>query len=74
LHLAGGFGFGDPLERPLALVESDLANGYITAAGATADYGCVVGADSHIDRVASEQRRRTLLQDNRRGLVGLPLT
>jgi len=58
LQLAGGSGFGDPLERPLALVESDLANGYITAAGAVAAYGCVVTADGRIDITASEQRRR----------------
>jgi 5-oxoprolinase (ATP-hydrolysing) len=57
LQLAGGSGFGDPLERPLALVENDLANGYITAAGAAADYGCVVGGDGRIDRAASEARR-----------------
>ena len=43
----------------MALVESDLANGYITAAGA-ADYGCVVGPDGRIDRAASEARRREL--------------
>jgi N-methylhydantoinase B/oxoprolinase/acetone carboxylase alpha subunit len=60
LQLAGGSGFGDPLERPLALVESDLANGYITAAAAAADYGCVVGGDGRIDRAASEARRREL--------------
>jgi 5-oxoprolinase (ATP-hydrolysing)/N-methylhydantoinase A len=60
LQLAGGAGFGDPLERPLALVENDLANGYITAAGAEADYGCVVGADGRLDAAASERRRREL--------------
>jgi 5-oxoprolinase (ATP-hydrolysing)/N-methylhydantoinase A len=59
LQLAGGAGFGDPLERPLALVESDLANGYITAAGA-ADYGCVIGQDGRIDHAASDARRREL--------------
>jgi 5-oxoprolinase (ATP-hydrolysing)/N-methylhydantoinase A len=56
LQLAGGAGFGDPVDRPLALVESDLENGYITAEGA-AEYGCVVGADGRIDRAASEERR-----------------
>ena len=60
LQLAGGAGFGDPLERPLALVERDLINGYITATGAAEDYGCVVAADGHIDAAASERRRRDL--------------
>ena len=60
LQLAGGAGFGDPMERSLALVESDLENGYITAAGAAADYGCVVGPDGRIDRATSEARRREL--------------
>ncbi len=60
LQLAGGSGFGDPLERPLDLVESDLADGYITAAGAAADYGCVVAEDGHIDIAASERRRQAL--------------
>jgi 5-oxoprolinase (ATP-hydrolysing)/N-methylhydantoinase A len=60
LQLAGGAGFGDPLERPPALVESDLVNGYITAAAAVEDYGCVVAADGHVDAAASECRRRDL--------------
>ena len=60
LQLAGGAGFGDPLARPLTLVERDLANGYITTAGAAEDYGCVVTADRHIDAAASERRRRDL--------------
>jgi len=60
LQLAGGAGFGDPLERPLALVESDLENGYITAAGAAGEYGCVVAPDGRIDRAASEARRYQL--------------
>jgi 5-oxoprolinase (ATP-hydrolysing) len=60
LQLAGGAGFGDPLERPLTLVARDLINGYITAAGAAEDYGCVVAADGHIDAPAGERRRRDL--------------
>ena len=60
LQLAGGAGFGDPLERPIALVEHDLINGYITAAGAAEDYGCVVAADGHIDAAATQRRRSDL--------------
>ena len=65
LQSAGGAGFGDPLERPLALVERDLINDYITAAGAAEDYGCVVAADGHIDAAASERRRRDLRRTDR---------
>jgi 5-oxoprolinase (ATP-hydrolysing)/N-methylhydantoinase A len=53
LQLAGGSGFGDPLERPLAMIEEDLKHGYITAAGARRDYGVVFTAEGRIDRAAS---------------------
>ena len=35
----GGAGYGDPAERPTALVKRDLARGYISAEVAASDYG-----------------------------------
>jgi N-methylhydantoinase B len=39
LELPGGGGWGNPLERPRELVESDLRQGLVTPARAKADYG-----------------------------------
>ncbi|MBI3513369.1 MAG: hydantoinase B/oxoprolinase family protein, partial [Proteobacteria bacterium] len=60
VQLAGGSGFGDPLERPLEQIEDDLRHGYVTAAGAARDYGVVLTADGRIDRVASARTRARL--------------
>jgi N-methylhydantoinase B len=37
--VAGGGGYGNPLEREVALVEEDVAKGYVTIEGAYRDYG-----------------------------------
>jgi N-methylhydantoinase B len=39
MRMPGGAGFGAVAERPRALIERDLALGYISAEGAAADYG-----------------------------------
>ncbi len=57
VQLAGGSGYGDPLERPPGEVEQDLRGGYITAAGAERDYGCVVGPDGRLDLAATAALR-----------------
>ena len=57
LRVAGGSGFGDPMERPFEAVQRDLDAGYVTTEGARRDYGCVVGEDGMIDRAASERLR-----------------
>ncbi len=57
VQLAGGAGYGDPLERPVGEVEQDLGGGYITPEGASRDYGCVVGPDGRIDLPATAALR-----------------
>jgi 5-oxoprolinase (ATP-hydrolysing) len=39
VRLAGGAGYGDPRERPAALVERDVADGYVSAEAALREYG-----------------------------------
>jgi 5-oxoprolinase (ATP-hydrolysing) len=58
LRLAGGSGYGDPVERPIEAVQRDLEAGYITPGGARRDYGCVVGADGRIDPAATMAARQ----------------
>jgi N-methylhydantoinase B len=51
-----GGGYGDPLERDPAMIESDLADGYITRADATDLYG-VAFQDDRIDMAATARLR-----------------
>jgi 5-oxoprolinase (ATP-hydrolysing)/N-methylhydantoinase A len=48
LRLAGGAGYGDPRERTLDLIQSDLDDGYVTPRGVVEDYGRSVAADGHV--------------------------
>ena len=57
VRLAGGSGYGDPLERPISLVQADFDSGYVSAEGAARDYGCVLGADGLIDAAATAALR-----------------
>jgi N-methylhydantoinase B len=41
-RLSGAGGYGDPAEREAWRIEDDLADGYITAAGAQGDYGVLL--------------------------------
>ena len=54
----GGGGYGSPLERPLADVQADVRQGYVTVKAAAELYGVVIDPDTHaIDTVATERLR-----------------
>ena len=57
LQSAGGGGYGDPLERPVAAVLADLEEGYVSEAQAREVYGVVPG-----DAEATARRRAELRQ------------
>jgi N-methylhydantoinase B len=68
----GGGGFGDPLDRPPALVVADVADGLVTVAGADRDHAVVVVAtgpdpwDVAVDEPATAARR----EERRRARLG----
>jgi len=56
--LAGGGGWGDPLERDPVAVLSDVRNEYLSAERAKADYGVIVDTKvSRVDVAATSRRR-----------------
>jgi N-methylhydantoinase B len=66
-YIAGGAGYGDPLDRDPAAVLADLRDGKITAESAEADYGVVLTPDgTAVDEVQTKERRAML----RRGREG----
>lgn len=55
---AGGGGFGDPLERPVADVRADVENGYVSVEAARERYGVVVDEETGaVDEERTERRR-----------------
>lgn len=56
----GGGGYGDPLERDATEVQADALDGFISIAGARADYGVILAAEScDIDLAATARERAT---------------
>jgi len=53
----GGGGYGDPFERDLNSIASDVRNGYVTADAAERDYLVVVTHDFQIDEAATATLR-----------------
>jgi N-methylhydantoinase B len=46
IDVAGGGGYGNPFERDVELVESDVANGYVSVKKAKEDYGVVIDPET----------------------------
>ncbi len=53
VQLAGGAGYGDPLERAVDDVQRDLDEGRVSREGAARDYGCAIGASGAVDGEAT---------------------
>ena len=66
---AGGGGFGDPLERDPQAVLEDVADGYVTVARASSDYGVVVRErdaelrEYELDEQATEAERAQIRRE-----------
>jgi N-methylhydantoinase B len=58
IRSGGGGGYGSPLERPLADVQADVREGYVTVKAAAELYGVVIDPDTYaIDTAATERLR-----------------
>jgi N-methylhydantoinase B len=61
IDAAGGGGCGDPLERDLEMVESDVIEGYVSPESARKDYGVVMDPETmKVDEEATRKVRDTL--------------
>ncbi|HSF03270.1 MAG TPA: hydantoinase B/oxoprolinase family protein, partial [Solirubrobacterales bacterium] len=60
-YIAGGAGYGDPLDRDPAAVLADLRDGKISAASMDTDYGVVLTPDrTAVEEVKTKERRAAL--------------
>jgi N-methylhydantoinase B len=66
VRTGGGGGWGDPLERPAALVAEDAAEGLISCKAARELYGVVLRGNMSVDQTAT-RRLRNRLRSARRG-------
>ena len=63
MDVAGGGGYGDPLERDPEMVQDDVIQGYVSLEKAKEDYGVVIDAGTmKVDSLATEELRRSMKQ------------
>jgi N-methylhydantoinase B len=63
-YIAGGAGYGDPLDRDPTSVLADVLDGKISATVARGTYGVVLTSDeAAVDEVATKECRETLRRD-----------
>ena len=61
IDVAGGGGFGDPLERDPDMVQEDVIQGCVSLEKAREDYGVVIDASTmKVDPAATEELRRSM--------------
>ena len=68
-NAAGGGGYGDPLERDMALVADDVLDGYVSASRAREAYGVVFSSEGTVDDEATEKLREHLRSQRHWGMV-----
>ena len=56
----GGGGYGNPMDRPTALVVKDVAEGWISVARAREVYGVAVGKDGQVDAAETKRLREPI--------------
>jgi len=59
-YVAGGAGYGDPLDRDPAAVWADLQDGKISGAQASLEYGLQLTAEGGVDEVKTKETREAL--------------
>jgi N-methylhydantoinase B len=59
-YIAGGAGYGDPLDRDPELVRADVLDGKVSRESAHEVYGIVLSAERVVDEVGTKERREGL--------------
>jgi N-methylhydantoinase B len=59
-YIAGGAGYGDPLDRDPEQVLADVLDGKISSETARDDYGVVLDRDGAVDEIATKETRATI--------------
>jgi N-methylhydantoinase B len=61
IDVAGGGGYGDPLDRDPEMVQEDVIQGYVSLEKAKEDYGVVIDTGTlMVDTAATEELRRSM--------------